>query len=747
MTASTQSESYNSTNGSSENKKAPPILQANPLEANSIFPVLSGSLNNPQTTYKSSYFQDSYLFPWNPDSLSRNNNYAIYDEMVNDDQVKAAISFKKDIVVNSGHQIVCENEEIKDFVTDCLDVEFGANGIGNSIDDILRDILSSYEYGFTLTEPVYELKEGRYQFKDLRVRPPHSFRFDIDRFGTVLKVIQSTDREELHLDPEMFLHHVYQSEFGNPFGKSDLKAAHPAWVAKKFFMRMYAIYVERFASPTVVGKYKAEGGADEATRFLNMLKTLQTKTTFVVPDDLMIEFQQVERDATDTYIKGLDMFNLWISRAILVPDLLGIGGSKTSGGSYSLGQTQFKLFLNTIEKDRKSLARKVTLKLVKPLVLANFGDKYDCKFEFMPISEADELEYSKVWSDFMKSRITKPTEEEINHFRRSVKFPEGVVELQEPVQPGFGEEKEKEDEDKEKKQEGIKEEPEKKEPKEEKKLALKQFRELTPFERAVNFTRIKETLDASEKKIAVKLTRAGKMIINDLVDQVKFSEMIKRFNPEQINQLQPRFLKDMNVVFKDYFVSLFHSAYNEAQKEIFPNATKKFSDAELLPEEFLRIVEAEAFKNVGDYSIEVTKKGKNVLLDGIKTGLSESQILKAMKDDMFGSSERWIDTVVRTKTTEIYNSARKTYWETDAIAKEIVEAYEFSAIMDDRVSDVCAELDGKVFEKGDFIDKITPPLHFNCRSLLVPITKFQEYTSDKEPSLEKLQKLGGNLIT
>lgn len=723
-------------NDSELSKKEFPSIRRSPSQAEQ-YPAFSlpGSIDQPQTSYISPYFDSSYDFPWNPDKLTQGNTYKIYDEMKDDDQIKACISFKKDICLSSGWKIVCEDEEVRQFIENNLKEGLEEYELGKSFEDVVRDMLSAYEYGFSLTEPVFQINpESKYEIKCLKVRPPHSFRFNIDSYGNILTITQSTDsRGELELVPNKFIHHVYQQEYGNPYGKSDLKSAHTAWAAKKFFTRFYGMYVERFASPTVVGKYDKNMTGSEVSRFYNLLKTLQNSTTYTIPEDTNLEFIQANRDATDTYIKGLDMFNMWISRSILVPDLLGVSGSKTSGGSYSLGQTQYKLFLTTIEKERKNLQRKITMRLIRPLVNVNFGD-IPCAFEFNPITMEDELEYHRLWSDFTKSRIVKPSEEEINYFRKSMKYPEGPVELQQPPANPLEKVKDGENDD----------EGEGKE--QEEKMSLRTFREKNKYETQVNFTEIKSVLESSQAKATSNIRRAAKVIQADLVEQIVSQGIIKSFRPDAINSIQPRFLKDLNQVFSDHFTELFKKSYNMAQKEFFPSAVKKFSDAEILPEEFLEIIRAEAFKNVGDYSIEITKKAKNVLVNGIKSGLSEAKIVQMIREEMAEASERWMETVVRTKTTEMFNEARKTYWETDEIAKEIVEAYEFSAIMDDRVSDVCAELDGKIFEKGDFIDRVTPPLHFNCRSVLVPITKYQEYKLDKEPSIESLQKLGGGLI-
>ena len=44
-------------------------------------------------------------------------------------------------------------------------------------------------------------------------------------------------------------------------------------------------------------------------------------------------------------------------------------------------------------------------------------------------------------------------------------------------------------------------------------------------------------------------------------------------------------------------------------------------------------------------------------------------------------------------------------------------------------SEICAGLHGKIFPK----DKApNAPLHFNCRSMLIPITKFEDYKIDEK---------------
>jgi SPP1 gp7 family putative phage head morphogenesis protein len=427
------------------------------------------------------------------------------------------------------------------------------------------------------------------------------------------------------------------------------------------------------------------------------------------------------------------------------------------------------VFLGTIEKDRQSLARKISLKLVRPLVQMNFGD-IKCEFKFVEFTEGDISQYADLWIRAVSGKIFKPNPEEINHLRSITGFPEGDVNLPEPLQldeegnpippkpgmprnpgekPGMPGETGQEDADEgqekaEEDEEGKEGVAGKKPPLPPKEMSLKMFRQATVYEKKVDFAQIKSVLDGAEDSMMPGLRQAAKRIYSDYLAQIRDKGLIRNFQPEKINALEPRFLREMNVLFKNHFRDLFRESLSEAQKELLTAPPKKFSEP-LLPEEFEEILNAESFKVVGDYSTHITKKAKNVLVNGIKEGRSEADILAAIRELAADETETWLSAVVRTKITEVYNKARRSYWETDEIAKQIVTAYQFSAIIDSRTSEICAELDGKIFDLEDEIARVTPPMHINCRSILVPITRYEDYKAEKVPSADKIQDMGGNL--
>jgi SPP1 gp7 family putative phage head morphogenesis protein len=114
------------------------------------------------------------------------------------------------------------------------------------------------------------------------------------------------------------------------------------------------------------------------------------------------------------------------------------------------------------------------------------------------------------------------------------------------------------------------------------------------------------------------------------------------------------------------------------------------------------------------------KRARTELIAAIKDGKSLAGIEGILTQDLQEMSDVQIERFSRTKHTEVLNRGRLEYFKDS----EVVSGYQYSAILDDVTSDICSGLDGKKFKDGD---EPVPPMHFNCRSVLIPITKYEEF--------------------
>ena len=105
---------------------------------------------------------------------------------------------------------------------------------------------------------------------------------------------------------------------------------------------------------------------------------------------------------------------------------------------------------------------------------------------------------------------------------------------------------------------------------------------------------------------------------------------------------------------------------------------------------------------------------------GLANGLTNDEIIKdVMKTTKI--TEHQARTLTRTSITTTQVDALNQVMESN---KEVISGYMFTAILDGRTSSICSFHNGKVYDVGD--KRFQPPLHWNCRSTMVPVIKAKE---------------------
>lgn len=140
----------------------------------------------------------------------------------------------------------------------------------------------------------------------------------------------------------------------------------------------------------------------------------------------------------------------------------------------------------------------------------------------------------------------------------------------------------------------------------------------------------------------------------------------------------------------------------------------------------------------------ITKDVKTILVNALKTGMLNGEVADkiwtafeayvgdpdVLRDGVPLSPAR-LETIVRTNLTDAYNHGRMMEYTSDEMLP-FLNGIRYSAILDNRTTECCAYLDGKVFtpEDPDLTD-LLPPNHFNCRSVVVPVVVGEEINEDE----------------
>jgi len=252
------------------------------------------------------------------------------------------------------------------------------------------------------------------------------------------------------------------------------------------------------------------------------------------------------------------------------------------------------------------------------------------------------------------------------------------------------------------------------------------------YSKKVDFKKIDRQLDSYKDSTMDELKPVVKFIYNDLIDQIERKKILEKKSVERIDDLQVKKMKDVKIILKNAFRSQYQEAKKMAQQELF-----KSEFALPLPsEEFMAFLEDETYSFVGDWAYNITKSAKTALIKAIKDGEPLSEVNKILDNEGQKLSLTSLERYARTKFTEVMNRGRLEFFDESGI----VTGYQYSAILDDATTDVCSGLHNKIFKAGD---QPVPPLHFNCRSVLIPITKYEEipkYTKVTESMQEEIGK-------
>jgi len=141
------------------------------------------------------------------------------------------------------------------------------------------------------------------------------------------------------------------------------------------------------------------------------------------------------------------------------------------------------------------------------------------------------------------------------------------------------------------------------------------------------------------------------------------------------------------------------------------------------------------------------------VLDAVESAVRNGTDLEQFKDDIYAQLvESWggeipgrLSTIFRTNLMTAYGEGRHSIMSSPTV-KQARPFWRYDATMDDRIDDECEELDQTVLPVDDpFWASHTPPLHYNCRCVIVPLSQEEadeEGVDDEGPDVEADEDFG-----
>ena len=145
---------------------------------------------------------------------------------------------------------------------------------------------------------------------------------------------------------------------------------------------------------------------------------------------------------------------------------------------------------------------------------------------------------------------------------------------------------------------------------------------------------------------------------------------------------------------------------------------------EVIPVEAVNWLNEYVPKLAGVFSASVLERVREVIQASMLEGATLQERMKVLREsseELSRMSDRRIEAMARTEITRADSMGRLVSMK----GNEDVIGVEFSAVMDDRTTEICTERNGLIMRLDDpRLPENTPPLHIRCRSLLISLTVY-----------------------
>jgi phage gp29-like protein len=316
----------------------------------------------------------------------------LYDDMLAKDADLAAFARKRrDAVLALPRRIVAEDGT--PLARDTAQFVIQAFKRIQALDQSLGHQLETVQRGISFAEIIWERLErgplaGAIVPVDIIDRPMWRFLFrPVEGKAPELFIRQPIGKPPIPAPPGKFIV-SREGTKDNPWGGPGLlDDVYWYWFIKKTGWKWWAVFIEKWASPTVLGKYKhqtqgfaspgAEGEAvartneDQQAKLLAAARAIQQDQAVVIPDDLAIELLEATRSGSISYETFVQMCTR--AEANLELGEVDTSGAGQGPGSFAKATVSNEVRLDKVKLDAASVAARMRDSILRWMVELNFG--------------------------------------------------------------------------------------------------------------------------------------------------------------------------------------------------------------------------------------------------------------------------------------------------------------------------------------------------------------------------------------
>ncbi len=253
-------------------------------------------------------------------------DWGVYDRILLDDQVFSTLQQRRGAVVARTWDVVAGEEDDERSVA-------AAEAFSNTIDRIGWDritdkMLFATFYGPSVGEIIWEVRDGLIDIGQIKVR--HARRFRYDAQGRLRLLTSVGGMGEILPDRKFWVHRVGGTNDDEPYGRGLAEWLYWPTLFKRNGIRFWNIFLDKFGSPTAVGKYRPGTSKGDQERLLEALQAISTDSGITIPEGMVIELLEAARSGTADYGTMVRYMDAAIAKVILSQTMTTDNGSSRS---------------------------------------------------------------------------------------------------------------------------------------------------------------------------------------------------------------------------------------------------------------------------------------------------------------------------------------------------------------------------------------------------------------------------------
>ncbi len=301
-----------------------------------------------------------------------NRSYRIYDDIERDCHAYGVLNKRKLAVIARPWQVDPASEDALDVrAADLVRRQLENLGVPaasdlaaqiacpTNFDTVCYHLLDALLKGFAVGEIMWDTDGREIVAREIRPRDQRRFVFDLD-YQLRLKTFQNMVQGEA-LPARKFVVHSWGAKDGSPFGLGLGSRLFWPTFFKREDITFWLTFLDKFGSPTAVGKYPNGTPAPDQEKLLQALAAIAQDAGVAVPEGMMIELLEATRGGTVSYEAFCRYMDEQMSFAVLGE----AAGAQNSGGALaSAAILRNEVRLELVQADSDLLAATLNSTLV-----------------------------------------------------------------------------------------------------------------------------------------------------------------------------------------------------------------------------------------------------------------------------------------------------------------------------------------------------------------------------------------------